>query len=140
MDFILRGDLEGLERLIDNGLDVNKIEGHFEGETLIYAAIYEADAKAAKLLLERGANPNVVDSSSSSPLHTAVSEAIVNYFHFEMDYIPVIEVLLDYGADPDIKNRFGESARQMAVVNQLSNIIELFDRSCGTTTKPALRK
>merc|ERR1719474_2351383 len=45
-----------------------------EGQTALHTAANLDDAEATQLLLEAGANPNVVDSEGNSPLHIICSQ------------------------------------------------------------------
>jgi len=55
----------------------------------------------AKLLCENGANPNIqTKKSRSTPLHNSAQGR----------YLGVMEVLIDFGADPEIKDRSDKTA------------------------------
>ena len=51
-----------------------------------------------KLLLNKGADPNIADKNSITPLFCAA-----NY-----EYMEIVELLLNTGADPNILNNYGE--------------------------------
>ena len=52
----------------------------------------------ARLLLEKGADPNCVDRNGSTPLSYAIGKRHSNL-------IEMVQVLLDYGADLDYKRK-----------------------------------
>jgi hypothetical protein len=57
----------------------------------------ECHPEMIELLCERGANPNQVDNTQKTPLHRAAA--------FGCD--EAVRVLLQFGADPNVKNRHG---------------------------------
>ena len=72
-----------------------------DGETpLHWAARTNNDEKVLELLLRAGANPNVRNRDGDTPLHMAV-------WGNRKD---VVDLLLDWEADPDLKNSMGQSA------------------------------
>ena len=58
VDACQKNDLHTVKFLIDNGIDVNKIEVH--GWTPLHLACLKGHLEMAKLLLKRKANPNVI--------------------------------------------------------------------------------
>ncbi len=74
-----RGDLEGIERALAAGADVNAREPD-DHETALYRAARMGEAEAVLALLEAGADPDIGDRRSVSPLHVAArsgSSAVV---------------------------------------------------------------
>jgi hypothetical protein len=59
---------------------------------------------AVKLLLEAGARVNAVDNNKCTALHMAAKRG----------YIGSVKLLLDHGADPSLKNVYGETAANIA--------------------------
>jgi len=110
------GKEDMLELLLDHGADPN-LASLLTGETPLHAAAAKGFSKenlaCVKLLLERGAHPNVKAKSGiqtatyyrditvvgETPLHLAAA-----YGSKEM-----IEVLLKHGADPSLKDDRGDS-------------------------------
>ncbi len=77
-------------------------------------AVYEVStSQAVQLLLEHGADPNVKDSSGSTPLHRMASYGAV----------PMVKLLLEHGADVTARNNRGltpvQVAREAEVVDLL---------------------
>ena len=67
------------------------------------------NADIAKLLLEKGANPNVRDSDvGRTPLHDAVQYGTPD----------VVFCLLQGGADISIKDKFGKTATQIIAADK----------------------
>ena len=67
-----------------------------------------------KLLLESGANVNIADHKSITPLFNIVN--ILIYATEQPEYKIILELLIDYGADPYIKN------------NKHKNVFDYLDR------------
>ncbi|HSR68448.1 MAG TPA: PQQ-binding-like beta-propeller repeat protein [Acidobacteriota bacterium] len=68
-----QGDTETLSRLLDKGVDVNSTTRY--NSTALHFAADKGHLEAVRLLLERGADPNVTDSFySTTPLTWALSK------------------------------------------------------------------
>jgi ankyrin repeat protein len=74
---------ELLRIVLENGGDVNS--HGIEGETPLHAAARHGDAKAVRLLLERGANPSLHDEANRLPIHVTknkrVAEVLTRAMH-----------------------------------------------------------
>jgi ankyrin repeat protein len=105
-----QGDMESARILLEAGVDVN--EGTQEtGSALVVAAASGQEAFAL-FLLERGADPNRVDSYGLTPLHFAVREGLGpgNGLQYNTSYrlappsMPALaRALLARGADPNAR-------------------------------------
>ena len=72
--------------------------GDCENRTPLHRAVKYGNEKIVEFLLENGANPNhKSERSGKTPLHRATTPKI-------------IRILLNYKADPNMKNDAGESA------------------------------
>ena len=86
-----------VERMLNDGVDVNLRAYDSEECPLHYAARSDKGFAVVKLLLDRGADVNAENESRTCPLHIACA------WH----EIPVIKLLLDSGADIDAVNDDG---------------------------------
>src|SRR5271154_2524707 len=103
-----QGNREILGYLKSHGADVNA-EWNLDrdlSQTALGASILAGDLQGTKLLIECGANVNHVPRSGDMPLIQTVSAAKNN--------VELAQLLLRQGADPDIKNASGVSARQQS--------------------------
>jgi hypothetical protein len=94
---IERGDLHELGQLLSNGLNPNAINE--QGTPLLFYAIRDFDYDAAKLLLNRGSDPDLSDGDTGrSPMFWAASGGNIDF----------AKLLLGHGAhkrmpdDPDV--------------------------------------
>ncbi len=106
-----RGDLKSVRRLLDKGVDVNGKEpaqGARVAFTPLTAAIDADFPDVAALLLERGADPNLVNNSGGAPLTYAVSKR-------SPERTRCFDLLLARKANPNITNSLRETPLSMAI-------------------------
>jgi len=98
---VCMGFTEGVRILIEHGADVNDLVCVTETQSLLGCAARNKDIETAKVLLDAKADPNVV--LESMPLGIAVKN----------NQWPMVQLLLQHGADPDLCNKHGESAKSL---------------------------
>jgi ankyrin repeat protein len=99
--------------LLENGGDPNHPELEL-GWTPIHIAVFKDALDLLRLLLDpkyKG-NPNKPDNNGSTPLHIAIQNRRWNGIEYN---IPVIEFLLDHGADPNIPDSDGNTSVHLAM-------------------------
>lgn len=103
---LLEEDMEMLEVLIRHGADVNVPDT--QGRTpLMWAAVNYGEAYIfTKLLLNAGADVNARDQDALTPLMFAV----IQEHDDNVDEGALIELLLEHGADPSLRNKKGSTA------------------------------
>jgi ankyrin repeat protein len=85
-----RGDLARLNSLLDSNPEIIDRPGGSGVRTALHQAVFGNSEAAVKLLLERGANPNIrCEGDNAFPLHFAV----------EKHRFPIIRLLVEHGAD-----------------------------------------
>ena len=120
----LKGDLDAMKVLIQNGVDVNAVHEESQWTVLHYAST-EGHVDVVKVLLENGADVNAVDKYKSTALHctaldghadvakfliqngadvNAVDSAKWTALHFaaERGYVDVVSILLKNGAELNV--------------------------------------
>ena len=109
------GHLKEVERLLDNGADVNAYGGQ-RGNAL-YAAASEGLEEVVKLLLKRGADVNAKGGSYGNALQAASCSS--------GDNVEVVKLLLERGADVNAQGGLYGSALQAAVTKDHEEVIRL---------------
>lgn len=110
-----RGDnADIVKRLIDSGVKVNEKES-VDGNTPLIIASSKSLKDSVKALLEGGADPNIQNNAGNTALHMATNIDIVN-------------LLLSYHANIEIKNRDGENSIELASFRNKTNIYEVLVR------------
>lgn len=118
---LLQGNYIIVDYLCLQGIDLNKPSKH--GVTPLEAAAWNADPKAIRYLLERGGTVNQPGSLGSSLLFYAMDGELEEAY---ADLGPhdrsapaakadATEVLLEYGADTELKHGKGETALEFAI-------------------------
>ena len=108
------GHLKEVERLLDNGADVNA-QGGFFGNALQAASCSSGDnVEVVKLLLERGADVNAQGGSCGSALQAASCSS--------GDNVEVVKLLLERGADVNAQGGSCGSALQAASCSSGDNV------------------
>ena len=95
---------EIIRMLVTHGGDVN-VPDRRTGSTALIAAVQGGAGSRVKMLLELGANADVVDSTGSAPLILAA----------RMNALFIIGLLLEYGASTNAQDNEGVSALMEAV-------------------------
>src|SRR5579871_1045601 len=85
-----RGDLTRLNALLDAHPELINERGGEGVRTALHHAVFGNSESSVKLLLDRGANPNIrCEGDNAYPLHFAV----------EKNRVPIIRLLVEHGAD-----------------------------------------
>lgn len=121
-----------IEKLIDEGASVN-IKDQF-GVPLLHRVIWklknetprEIKEKIIRKLLENNADVNAIDSSGQTPLYQSV---LAN-----LPY--VTQLLLEYGADVNLKTKEGDTALDVAKHFNRTEVIEVIENYMRTHKIP----
>lgn len=106
-----------IERLIDEGHDVNAQRQTVDGETPLHVAARVGQTEAIKLLVKHGARINSRDGDGMTPLISAVTDD---------QNSEVVEMLLTLGASPTAQDKAGMTALDHAAFSRRNKLVELF--------------
>ncbi|XP_062505022.1 serine/threonine-protein phosphatase 6 regulatory ankyrin repeat subunit B-like [Corticium candelabrum] len=98
---------EKVRRLVEEGENVNGVEGGWTHTALHWAVIFR-NADMCSFLLSRGANVNQADTDGHTPLHTAADWQQAN----------ICQLLVDHKADVTSVNTKGETPLLIALSTQ----------------------
>ncbi len=101
------GHVEVVRYLLESGAEVNTPSQNGLKVTPLNSAAAGRHYEIAMLLLERDANPNIRQEGDFVPLHSAAMNG----------QIEMVKILLQYGADKDLKSLDGKTARDYALEN-----------------------
>ncbi|HEX6163856.1 MAG TPA: ankyrin repeat domain-containing protein [Vicinamibacterales bacterium] len=110
---VRQGSAASARALVEHGADVNIVSPGDQASPLLVALI-NGHLDLAAYLLDKGANPNLVSDAGVSPLYAVVNvrwAPIAAYpqprSHLQQarDYLDVMKLLLDKGADPNARVR-----------------------------------
>lgn len=93
-------------------------------------------------LISKGANINASDDDGDTPLSKlcSVRTTEAGFFNYFDDRKKMITLLCNLGADPKMRNRFGESALSDAVASYDYEIIDIFKESNVISEKDLKRE
>ena len=109
-------NIEVLKFLLKAGTDINAVD--WDGQTALKIAVeFNDNVEIVKFLIEVGFDVNTHDNERWTPLMSAV-------YKNKPDFV---EVLLKAGADPDMKNKEGKTAKDYARLNPNPEILKIFE-------------
>jgi ankyrin repeat protein len=98
------GHRELVEDLLARGADVNAPSANAQRVAALHSAVARSNVALARLLLQRGANPNAPQAGGFTPLHAAA-------FHGRRE---IVDLLLAHGAHPATKTAEGITPATLA--------------------------
>ncbi len=104
---------EKVEWLLDNGANINAVSKD-RGYTAVMDAVWRKNYDITKYLIEQGADLSIISTDGQPILVLAVGNGNVK----------IVNLLLEHGADPDVKDSMGMSARGYAVLFKRPEMIE----------------
>ena len=111
----ISADLEMVQVLLECGVDVNAQDIYSFTPLNIASSRFEDDPRLARLLIERGADPNTRSWDDQTPLHYASRDG----------HIEKARVLIEHGANVEVKDNNGRTPLDIASSNQREEIIKL---------------
>jgi ankyrin repeat protein len=111
------GRTERLGRILDNDSEQARAFSD-DGFTALHLAIFGGQEDSMRLLLERGADPNVLSTSDIAKVPPLGTAAFVRS-------VPLARLLLDSGADPNGRGEGGFTALHSAAQNDDEELARL---------------
>lgn len=124
----MQNNTQAVGKLLAEGGNPN--ETLFIGWSVLSIAAIHSNPAMAKLLLDHGAHINHVDQSGNS--------ALINAIGADVPSLDLINELLKRGADPNLKNKYGETALTWAIRRGNMEVVERL-KSAGVTGDAAIR-
>jgi uncharacterized protein len=101
--------------LLGSGADPNVASSNAFSVAPLHSAVAARNSEICRLLLEKGANPNVRQQKAVTPLHAAAHNG---------DAL-IVTLLLQYGADPAALTEDGKSAADFALEAGADDVLRL---------------
>lgn len=134
--------VEALALLAQNGADVNRRDRAGRTPLMIVVNRYYPEEGFAKMLIDHGADPNTRDMKGLTPLMVAASslspDQVVGPAEVvhEGDHAPIVEILVNAGAQVNARGPNGRTALMMAAKAGHLNSVRIL---LGHGADPALR-
>jgi ankyrin repeat protein len=96
---VVESDVKEVRRLIEIGLELNKRCD--QGASALFGAILHGDPISIRLMLEHGADPNLLADEPAASVYTEKPLALARQARFLMDwekFHPIVKLLEEYGA------------------------------------------
>ena len=116
-------ELDYVKLLLDAGTSPDATD--ISGRTVLFTAARNAKTGVVELLLAAGAKADPIDEDGMTPLMWAIDE--YKRYTGVTGHDEVVKLLLAAGANPDLKNKKGYSARDITVEKNFADIITIFD-------------
>ncbi|WP_428230049.1 ankyrin repeat domain-containing protein [Flavobacterium sp.] len=110
-----QNNLEILNIILDTNVDINlKSEGAYK-QTAIFTPAEASRIPVLKILLERGANPDIQDKYKMTPLQWAAQQG----------KIEAVKTLLEFGASVNTKNHKGVTTLMSATIKGITECVQI---------------
>lgn len=103
---VREGDMEAVKTLLEGGADVNQVSEF--GWSPLLTATQNRYYKIGEYLLQKGADPNISNGGGWNPLYIATDNRNIEAGDYptrrpDLDHLAFIRLLLEHGADPNIR-------------------------------------
>lgn len=112
------GHLQAVRILIKHGAEINTASRNRMNVMPLHSALASMNGEISRLLLENGARVDAQQTDGFTPLMAAA----------QVGRIELIELLLDYHADRKIRNDSGQSAGDIARINNWLQAASILDK------------
>ena len=105
--------LEVMKLLIRFGANLNSLTQNDRPQSVLSFAIYSGNVELVRLLLENGADCNILSNEVTPLMHAA-----------QVNSVEAVKILLSYGADTKVVSK-GYTARDYAIYYDANEIVKL---------------
>ncbi len=116
------GEVALVDKLLNDGADIEARDGESRGTALIWAA-FHGHREVVKLLIKRGADVNAASAGGLTPLLLACVQG----------HISAVKLLLEGGANLDVKSADGLSPLEVALKKQNRELVDTLVGYAGKT-------
>lgn len=113
--------MKAVEKLVSGGTDINTRREDGNNNTPLMEAATWNSKEIVEFLLQKGANPNLIDRYG----RTALMLAMLYRENGEEDVLEITKILIAGGTDMTIKNTDGKTAREIATDRGYSRVAEM---------------
>ena len=114
----MTNDLEGLKKCLKGGQGINDKDEN--GNAALHQCSMYGAIDVLEYLISNGADVNVLDDANRTPLINGIAAA---------DHFKVTQLLLEAGADPNIKDEYGDTALSEAQMRNKDDTVDLLIRN-----------
>lgn len=112
------GQIDDVRTRLDESPNLIWVKAPVTGNTLLHLALDNNHEELARLLLQKGANPDVADNAGWKPLATAARDGPL--------LLPLAELLLEHGANVDAINvRVGQTALHLCATRDFTELAQI---------------
>ncbi len=121
------GDVEELARILPRVSNVNARNQH--GITALMRAAYHGHTPVARVLLDHGADPNLMRNDKFTAL------ALAAFF----GHTETVRILIEHGAKTEVVTRCGASARMWATARTCEEVVRYLERDAPPRPRPVMK-
>ena len=134
---IKKGNVDLVKLLIQAGASIQPATPNKEASAPIHIAAWEGNVPIGKLLIEKGCDINFLDPNRYCSTTSTNSDTNNTALHIstKRGKIEFVKFLLKQGADAQIKNGQGKTAKEIAIKNGNIELIDLFYKTEKSSKK-----
>eukprot|EP00803_Ostreobium_quekettii_P011008 evm.model.scf_791.4 EVM.evm.TU.scf_791.4 scf_791:35567-44650(+) len=126
LDAVSEGDIDEVEQLIEDGADVDAVDGN--GNTALMQATLDGELDVVRVLLDAGADVNKQGSFGATAIRIAV----------EIEDAAILELLLKSGADTEVRDEEGATPLVAAVIFDALEMVKILLKAGADPDGPYL--
>jgi serine/threonine protein kinase len=117
--------VEVVQSLLDHGTDPNALD-YYDHRTPLHKAVsYSSNKDIIRMLLEKGANPNLADLDGNTPLHCLAMGFLESgkcRYDQDKSSADLFDLFILYKADPSLANKHGNTVLHIVAKQDIASI------------------